>query len=230
MEWLIGLTGGLVAGGILLFVEYVLRKHEQKDAIAEERIIKFTNEERRITRSIFTYLGPGSSVELMKSDLGPPNKKLKAQVGLFATDVDDQPEDTNIYIYFFKNAHVKLTSLDGQTIDSITVAAHETDIAFNNLFFVNPDEKDDFLNVGKFTSEMLLGSKAEQFQGCNDCFSAVQTFVNSPFRIFQTYFCNYSGNGDITKNPEFLVGTVIDGICLSSRPDNASYILTSDIL
>jgi hypothetical protein len=214
-----------VAGGIVYLVQYVVHRREKKRDKEEGSVVRFTNEERRITRSIFNYLGPRSSIELMKTQLGPPNKKVKEKIGLFSEDPSfDDLEDTNSYIYFFKNAQVKITSKDNETIDSLSVVASDTDIAFNNLFYFNPDEKDEFLNVANLTPEMLEGCRAEQFLGCRDSFTVAQKVVGNPFFVYLTYFCDYSADEDVSKNPGLLVGSVINGICLSSDPNTVGYV------
>src|SRR5687767_3572092 len=113
---IIGVAAGVIASGIILLVELLIRRRERKREIADQRLVKFTNEERRITSSIFSFLGPRSSVELMKAELGPPNKKLTDSGGLFLKT--SQFSQTNSYMYFFKNCEVKITSKDNETIDS----------------------------------------------------------------------------------------------------------------
>src|SRR5688572_12153516 len=120
---LIGAAGGLIAGAILLLVEYLIRKREKRGEIAQQQVVKFANEERLITGSIFSYLGPRSSIELMKTELGPPNKKGRQLEGLFPPYIEPEckPEESTVYLYFFKNADVKIISKDDETIDSLTV-------------------------------------------------------------------------------------------------------------
>lgn len=217
-----GAAGGLVVGAVLLFVEYYLihRLEKRRDA-AEQRTVKFSNEERRITGSIFNHLGPRSSIELMKGDLGPPNKKIIEREGSFVED--SNVKETNSYIYFFKNAQVKITSMDDATIDSLTVMAEGSDIIFSHLFFVDPNEKDKFLNQAKLTVEMLEGCETDQFWGCQDCFASACKEIGNPFHVYLTYFLD-SPKEDITQNPNLLIGSVIKGLCISSYREAPGYI------
>jgi hypothetical protein len=225
---LIGAAGGIIAGAILLSVEYLLRHRERKRDRAEQRLVRFVNQERRVTETIFNYLGPGSSIELMKSELGPPNRTVKEPTGLFRDDMSDN--GINSYVYLFKNALVKIASKDGKTINNLTVLANDTDIAFNNLFFVNPDAEPQYLAVATLTREMLEDCRVEDFEGCRDAFAAAQKAVDNPFYVHITYFCESPGKGDISKNPELLVGSVIHGICLSAEAETANYVFAPDVL
>src|SRR5687768_6035231 len=123
---LIGAAGGLIAGLVVLLVEWLLGRLDKYREARQQLIIRFKNEERRITGSIFNHLGPRSSIELMKSDLGPPNRKMTEVLGLFMEDDQEFPteqETTNSYLYFFKNAAVKILSRDGLMIDALVVIA-----------------------------------------------------------------------------------------------------------
>jgi hypothetical protein len=227
---LIGAAGGLIAGAILLLVEYFVRRAEKKRELADQRLVRFANEKRLITGSIFNYLGPRSSIELMRGELGPPNKKLKEPVSLFRDYNSTGDEQTNSYVYLFKNAAVKITSKDDVMIDSLAVVGNDTDIQCNNLFYVNTDTEPEFLNKAILTNEMLEGCRVEEFPGCNDCFAAAQKGNDNPFYVYITYFCDYSTDDDISANPQLLAGTVINGICLSSSAETASYVFANDVL
>jgi hypothetical protein len=197
-----GIVGGIIAGSILLFVEYIIRRREKRYEETEQHKVKFTNDERRITDSIFRYLGPHSSVELMKSEFGPPNKKLKETGGVFLQNKESNKE-TYAYVYYFKNAQIKITSKNGDIIDSLTVEALDKDINFGNLFFNDPS-KEQFLNVQTLTPEMLEEAKVEEFLGCLDGYSAVQKSLDFPDFLYLTYFCDYSGDGDVEQNSNLL--------------------------
>jgi len=237
MELLIGAAGGLIAGGVLLLVEYLVRRGEKNQETEEERIVRFTNEERTITGSIFNYLGPRSSIELMKSELGPPNKKSKEQLGLFYDATADavtnpkEPEEVyDVYVYFFKNATVKVTSNDGETIESLTVLTNSKDISFP-IFSFDAETREGHLNVTTVTADIVEMGRAQEFPGCRDIFTAIQKPVGMPYRIYVTYFVNFFSDDpekDITKNPEHLIGSVIEGVCYSSSPDTSTYIFVED--
>jgi len=222
MDLLSAIIGGIIAGGILLFVEYLVRGREKRREETEQHKLTFTNGERRITESIFRFLGPHSSVELMQSELGPPNKKLKEIGGLFLQNKTSTKE-TYSYVYYFKNAQIKITSKDGEIIDSLTIEAFDKDINFGNLFF-NDTSKEQFLNVQTLTPEMLAESRVEEFLGCLDGYRAVQKALDFPDFLYLTYFCDYSGDGDVVDDPNLLIGSVITGVCLSSDAEAPSYI------
>ena len=239
-------VGGLIVGIVVLIVEYIVRRREKKGARVEQQIVRFSNEERKITGSIFNFLGPGSSIDLMKSELGPANKKGKEIGGLFSKETDSfqltpeeiEPEGVkknetarDSYLYFFKNASVKITSKDGQTIDSLTVIATDTDIAFSDTTFLDSEEER-FLGVATITTDIIEGCNAEEFTGCRDCFTGVHKIIGNPFWIHVTYFCDfaeYDVEKNVTQNPEHLIGSVINGICLSSELDTVTYIFTYDL-
>lgn len=235
---LVGVIGGLIAGLMLLLLEFLIRRSEKRQEKSERDVITFKNERRTITGSVFDYLAPGSSIEMMKEELGPPNKKWVSKPELFIpTDAGEefyskQPE-FHTYLYIFKNAHLKVFSEDREMIDTLTVIALNNDISFENIPF-HANCQDSRLNVAIVPKELFENEVyAEHFPGCRDLVTAIRVFVGNPFWTYITYFVNSETDAyelDLQEHPELLVGSTITGICLTKEAEHATYIYLSELL
>ena len=242
MDILITLGIGAAGGVLALVFEHVYLHFKEKHADAEKKVIKFSNEERRITGSVFTYLGPDAAVEMMKADLGPPNKQYGSDAGLFEIEMyeDDNPaldEQTEYvpeftaYLYFFKNAHVKIISKDQVSIDAITVLAHDGDSSISI-----PNSETEFLNEYKIGQNFFEENSlvlADHFPGCRDVFTAICSQSIYPgISIATTYFCDDSSMNydsvDLRNNPKTLIGATVYGVCISKGVENVSCIYSSE--
>ena len=246
LDWgnvIAGIIGGMVGVVITLVAEFFIRRYEKSKDKEEQTLVVFKNQTRKIDGSIYRYLGPGSSVEMMKSDLGPPNRQYGTDAGLFTeelhmpdpdpSDPETQPEEYEpaftAYLYFFENAHVKLISRDGVSIDALTI------IALSNTVPI-PDDPDAFLNRYKI-DEAFFGTgriKAEHFPGCTDTLTAICSMRYSfGFSQVITYFCEDFSRDfyepDLEKNPKELIGATAYGVCVSNKIDTVSYIYLSEI-
>ena len=243
-----GIIGGLVAVVVTLISEFLIRKYERNQEKKEQQIVRFKNQSRRITNTIFQYLGPDASVEMMKNDLGPPNKQYKTEAGFFSDETlgivpennPDVTEDSEVaddyqprftaYLYFFENADVKIISEDGESITAITVMAHDASI---NL----PHSDTKRFNEYKIGAEFFVGASllAEHMPGCRDTVTALCEITYSPgTQTATTYFCydvdRSFFDADLQNNPKELIGATISGACISKGAENASYLYLSEIV
>lgn len=234
---LIGAVGGLISGLVVLIAEYfIVKRIEERREIEVKQTIRFKNETRRITGSVFNYLAPGSSIEIMKGELGPPNRKWMSSPELFVTideELNEEPleEKFHTYLYLFKNAHVKVLSRGNETIDVLTVVAWDKDISMELIPLYESDEQN--LNVARVNRELIaLNGHAEHFPGCRDVVTAIRTFVGNPFWLYVTYFVDPECDAyemDLQKHPELLVGATITGVCLTKEAEHPSYIYLSEL-
>lgn len=230
-----GAAGGLIVFLVTLVSEYFVRKYEKYQEKTEQQIVRFKNETRTITGTIFNYLGPGSSVEMMKSDLGPPNRQFTTEAGLYGSETLGLPSDDELdyskeftaYLYLFKNAQVKLLSEDKVTIVALTVMANGKDILL-------PFEEAQFLNSYMIEMDFFEDKKiiAEHIPGCSDTVTALSASYYRPSPMVITYFCYHDQvdyyEADLTNNPKELIGARINGVCISSDLDTVSYLYLSE--
>lgn len=241
MEWnnvWSGAVGGAIVGFLVLLAEFLIRKYERKQDKSYQEIICFKNEARRVTGSVFNYLAPGASIEIMKGELGPPNKKWMSNPELFveedeSVEYESKEEKFHTYLYLFKNAYLKVLSEDNQTIDVLTVIALEEGISIHSIP-LHADGESTYLNLAKVDEDLLQNrAYAEHFPGCRDIVTAIRIFLGNPFWTYVTYFCNPEKDVygvDLNENPATLLGAVIVGVCLAREPEHPTYIYTSELI
>lgn len=236
-----GIIGGLVAVLVTLVAEFLIRRYEKSQERKEQEIVRFKNETRKITGTIFQYLGPDASVEMMKADLGPPNKQYGTEAGFFEEEFSDEcppiieeaskytPRFT-AYLYFFQNAHVKVISEDRESIVALTVMAHDETIYM-------PESETEFLNRYKIDAAFFEDAdvRAEHQPGCSDIVTAICTSRHFHGRtVVTTYFCDDSDrdfySADLKNNPRELIGATVHGVCISKGLETVSYIYLSEIV
>lgn len=249
MDWntFLMAAGGTLAAGIILFIAESYRRHRWRlRESRESRKIKFPNAQRRIDNSIFTSLSHGSTIELMKSALGTPDRYSQwddpvfLQSG-FNPESDEMPEGydegrglkTHSYLYSFANANVKITSQDNLTIDSLTVLPTEAGFSFSGLRFHWGEEDGDTLIFGETTvpQEMAEDCRAEYLTTRWDRCLVLSGYLASPTYDYETYFCFKSpgiSEADL-KDPSTFVGATIEGVCLSSEDTKVFYIYTQEL-
>jgi len=235
-----GAAGGLIVFLVSLIAEFLVRQWEKSREKSEQQIVRFKNETRKITGAIFTYLGPDASVEMMKSDLGPPNKQYGTDAGLFTLKESEEasfPVEENAeyvprftaYLYFFQNGQVKIISENRESIVALTVMATDESISM-------PFSETEFINECKVDESFFEDSDvvAEHMPGCRDTVTAICSSRSFPgIQIATTYFCHAYDkdfhDADLENNPRELIGAIVHGVCISKGIENVSYIYLSEL-
>lgn len=251
IELLAGAVGGLIA----LAVEHTYLAIRDRQTRNKKLIISFPNNDRRITESIFTELSPGASIELMRSVLGTPNKTFQDLGRLSLTSgynedgaYHDVPEPevpqgeeepyTNSYLYVFKNAWVKVTSKDKETVDSLTVLTKDNSLSMDSLLLPEGIEEDARFGVTKVTKEWIMGCNYEFLLTRRDRSFAISHFFGSPLYRHYTFFGSPLFNEEREEkessgnecSAEYFIGGIIEGVCISSEASNIYYIYDYELL
>lgn len=244
MEILITLGIGAAGGVVALAVEHIYLHFKEKRANEAKRLVTFSNNERFVDKSVFEKLGPGRSVELMKSALGTPDqtyicsepvftKYREEEEGLIAWEFET-PEDeekfeknkfkTTVYFYDLKNAQIKITSKDRETINSIAVNVKDgvrLDISDLPMSWAaGQDENEDghlILGETKVEADLVAISRAEYLKSRYDDTIILSVYTAAPLYTHYTYFGHpdYEVDTDVTADkPESFIGGTITGVCL----------------
>ena len=230
MGWVeigIGFGISVVSGFIGAFILWLIQqRYLNKQAGSKEELSKrivSPNRERVIGSDIFTEVGSGRDVALMRAMLGVPNKTSKTDDALFIK----KSVKTNSFLYFFKNANVKITSRDGMVIDSLTVLCHDKSLSLDYFLM---DFEDDSLRLGELrvSKEFVeYELRHDYLQARLDSSFALQLTTAAPHYLTFTYF-GFGGDGIAeyykTKNPAAFIGETIDGICISEDKNLSFYI------
>jgi hypothetical protein len=105
-------------------------KAAENKRLASEKIIKHQHRDRVITDDIFIDLAPRKSIALMKELLGAPKIYSGVDFPIFS----DDERQTHSYLYVFSNGMVKVTSVNNETIDTLTVFG-DNSLSIEGLFF-----------------------------------------------------------------------------------------------
>jgi hypothetical protein len=111
------LVGAVIGGFVVLAAEQVISSLKERRKTRQGRVVRHPNAEKIISESIYYDLSPGKTVQLMKEMLGVPTKYSRLDFPVFSED----EAETQSYLYMFKNAFVKITSRDNESIDTLTV-------------------------------------------------------------------------------------------------------------
>lgn len=240
-------TGGAV---IALFFEHLYLSVREKRKEERQKLIKFPNSERIINETIFDKLSPGRSVELMKTVLGTPDKKYQdsepafkeyreEEEGLMVYEFDSEEDrekyeenkyNTTAYFYDLKNAQVKITSKDGETINSLAVEVKEgtLDVSSLPLGWISADEEAEekiLLGETKVNRELVESSRLDYEVSRYDHIIIMSIYTAAPLYTHYTYTGTPNFDNDIDKdNPESFIGGTITGVCLHDD-EHDSYII-----
>ncbi len=237
-----GLASGLVVAIAVLLAEYIIRKREKAREKAEALRIEFPNSKRLIQPDIFHKLGPGGSIELMKSVLGAADNTFIDSIPVFEENreeesgllvhefSDDEAKakfeetrfNTTAYLYDFKNATVKITSKNEETIDSLAL-----DVKFEYtlncsdlpLGFVTTETGEGDLSLilgeSKVDKDFAESSRLDHVFSRQDSYFICSIYTAGP--LYLHYTCFGFPMGDVMpdkQKPETFVGQTITGICI----------------
>jgi hypothetical protein len=186
----------------------------------------------------------------MKATLGTPHKTshyddpifMESHFGPFTDDNGNEiprPDweegsgvKTNSYLYMFKNATVKVTSKDNETIDSLTVVCDDSSLDFSNLvcYWKDVSDKDKFGEL-KVTKEMVGSCRLEHLQTRWDNVLVLSSYLGSPTYDYETYFAypDLDKEKPDKDNPESFIGGTIFGVCLSVSDTDAYYVYFQEL-
>lgn len=228
--FLVGLGGvliGLVAEHSWIYFREKGKENRQKQII-------FPNDERILPESVFHQLSPGSSIDLMKAALGTPNKTYKDYEPVYAEINYDENGDpyevgydesrfTNAYTYNFKNAYLKVTSKDRETIDSLAVEVKEGDLSTGHLPLGWGDgegpEPICILGLSKVNQELAEICTPAYWQSRYESVFVLRLYTAAPLYTYYTYFGSPDFENGLEPSKDdanSFIGSTITGVCLHS--------------
>ena len=223
MDLISGIISGAVGGLIVWLLQQLYLNRREKNKEKQGNIIRAKHLDKIITSKILYSLKPGNTIELMKEQLGVPTKFSKFDFPVFS----ESEKKTNSYLYFLKNAYLKITSEDNISIDSITIFPYDNSIILDDIGFLC-NEGLNKLNEIKLCRELLENVINHKFiRTMKDCCVAVEYFIPNPLYMNYTYFSYGNqdlGNYDETNDPKCLENSVVNGVCISNSTENSYFI------
>lgn len=224
-EILIGL-GGTIVGGVIVWViqQYYLNRRE-KERLESLQVIKSSHSDKIITTEIFFDLAPGKSIELMKQMLGAPRTCGRLDAPVFSND----SVETHSYLYFFQNGMLKITSVDNEVIDTLTVFG-DSRLSVEKLFY--PVESPTYsLGEVKVCAELVAAGEVSIIASMRDSSFAIRYTVPAPIYLSYTYFGGSDKVWDFRKSNDatVFIGETIEGVCISRQSQEAYFISDSEL-
>ncbi len=250
------ILAGVIGGAVVLLFEQVYLHVREKRKENRNLLVSFPNTQRIIDKTIFSNLSPGHTIELMRASLGTPDKTFidtdpvftqyrEEEEGLtryeFPTEEDEAKYEehlhqTTAYFYDFKNAQVKITSKNKETIDSLSVVVKEgvLDVSELPLSWIGGDSENIepfLLGEKKVDKDLIEFSRLEYEFSRYDNIIVLSVYTAAPLYTHYTYFGypDFRDDVEIDKNnPESFVGGTITGVCLHDDEYNAYIIRAYD--
>lgn len=226
------IISGIVGGLIVWVIQQWYSNKREKGKQELDLIASPSHSKKVINASILDMLKPGRDINLMFETLGQPAIKANSDSGVFA----DDSIETNSYLYFLKNAYLKITSKNNETIDSLTVFPYDTFFRLGGL--PNPMELETIvLNETKINTINEEGFDHTVIVARHDETFAIKQTVVNPLNLVYTYFGvfggdNFMGNWrsyKLNNDPRAFIGGMLTGICISSLDEDAFYIYAYEV-
>lgn len=163
-----------------------------------------------LTDNIIDKISPGRNYAKVKEILGISDK-TGSDFSIFEDSISDKDDErVTSDLFFLKNALLKVTTLDKESIYSITVFPYDHKVTLSGI--LHPfGHNNNIIGEARVCKEILEhATRIESITTVRDSAKAIQNYTGAPFYKYITYFID-----DVPKGEE-LVGQVIRGFSLSS--------------
>ena len=208
-----GFVSGVIVGLVLYFLQ---RRIERRDIIN----IDFKKLKKRLPLDVLDHVRPGMGLEKVLETLGSADFYFEEVNNFFERNFN--PRKTHSYLFKFLNAHLRVTSNDKSVVDTVTVF-----VIGNNskeyrikLPFLLQNGKNGYLGNTRLTQEFLENINDHfLFRSMRERLFGVEIYAGfGTGYMSYTYFGNFVSNVNGYQNderPEYFLGEIIDGVCIS---------------
>ncbi|WP_395077877.1 hypothetical protein [Flavobacterium sp.] len=215
------IISGVIGGAIVLVAQKIWDKIEHNSSTTN---VSSTISQKKLPRNILEFITPGLSLEKAKEILGIPDHfyKLETEYLNMYLDAEEESNSTNILTYKFKNAIIKISSIDNLAIDSISVFLKPRTKSMIRIFANKFDSENcGFLGQMKVNDEIIdtnnkilnFCTMRERLFGLRSYYGRYGNYMN------HTYFINPIldfDEIDESKKPYFFKDEIIIGYCISN--------------
>lgn len=226
IAFLFSIVGAIVAGLVIVAFEQLLAARKERRKQLASNVVRDPNADKVISDGIYYDLAPGKTVELMRQMLGVPTKYSRLDFPVFSED----EVKTHSYLYIFKNAYVKVSSKDNETIDTLTVLPWEDSFPIASLLLPEDVEATTFRNFKVTPGLVQFEWNHTYISTIRDSAFAFEFRTGPPTHLHYVFF-GYGGTREKyekTKTPKAFIGEEINGLCISST-DECYYIFDSEL-
>jgi hypothetical protein len=217
-EYIVNFISAIIGG---LFVWLIQQLYQNKKERKNNELIKARYIDKIIDKNILNSLKPETNLAIMYDLLGVPLKKSITDELVYKED----SIETNSYIYSFKNADIKITSKDNQTIDSVTLLANDKTFNISN-FISHFNLKYEVLNKARVNNSLILNSKSTFIASRHDYSFALNYSIGNSFYLDITLFGICENDWHVyfeNRDPNLFMNGLITGICLSKYMSDESF-------
>lgn len=185
---------------------------------------------RILTNEIISIISPKRNYAKVKEVLGFAHKTIDKDSSVFEDITDnsilfeysaEELANPKSDIYFLKNANLKITTLNGKTIHSVTVFSRDSSLKIPLKFYLCGNYKNT-LGDARICQEIVDIASVESVRARYDSATAIQNHLG-PSNGYITYFVDGHLDDDDTQDYNKLIGDKITGFCLSES-DMSFYI------
>lgn len=224
-EFWISLISGIAGGLIVLLAQNAIEKYKKEKDQKNEKIIKSTRFGKILAENTLESLEVGLSVDKMKEILGIPDFIFKEE---YSGLIDKKP--SNYFTYNFSNAIVRITSQNNLSIDTISILSRDDRTNLIKFFLNNYEASSGgILGRTKLNKEIIKNvinhysnrTAREMYFGVETYYGRFGNYLN--YTYFGSSF-NHIEKYEKTNDPKDLLGSTIEGFCISNAEGFAPYI------
>lgn len=199
-------------------------------SIIEENEFHSNTVSKVLTNEIISMISPERNYAKAEEILGFAHKTIDGDASVFENITDngalfkyssEELANPKSDIYFLKNADLKLTTLNGKTVHSLTIFSRDSSLKIPLKFYLCDNYKDT-LGDARICQEIIDIASVQSVRARHDSATAIQNHLG-PSNGYITYFVDGHLDDDDTQDYNKLIGAKITGFCLSES-DMSFYI------
>lgn len=191
-------------------------------SIVEESDFQNNSVSRFLTNEIISMISPERNYAKVKEVLGFAHKTIDEDPSIFEDVTDNsirfkysegELANPKSDIYILKNANLKVTTLNGKTIHSVTIFSRNSSLKIPLKFYLCDNYKN-LLGDARICQDIINIASVQSVRARYDSATAIQNYLG-PSNGYITYFVDGHLDDDDTQDYNKLISDKITGFCLS---------------
>jgi hypothetical protein len=216
------IISGIIGGAIVLILQKIWDKTEQHK---KDRNVSSTINKKILPRDILESLTPGLSLEKAKEFLGIPDNIYKLDETYLKEyiEIEENYKTIHVYTFKYKNAILKVGSLDNIVIDSISIFQNPKSNEMIRIFVNKYDSSNcGILGVMKVNDEMIeITDKILNFSIIRERLFGLRSYYGryGNYMYFTYFFSSFIDFDELDEKvkPTFFKNETIIGFCVSNN-------------
>lgn len=206
---------GIIGGLSVLIAERVLNRIEDRRLLSKGKARSQSNRSTLFTNDLLNALLPEVSYRKVEELIGIPDKTYEDE-SVFGGSGEIKFWSE---LYFFKNADVKITTVDKKSIHAFSIFSKDKNLKIPEIYYLCEGNYSRRLGRAKICSEILLHtSSSAPVHTIKDLSFALLSYWGSPFYRYVTYFCHDVYSEDEIDTEKYK-DQLIEGFTISNGND-----------